>query len=438
MLNKFHSSKAVIVLVALALSLIVNFSYLLLLVANPPEIGYVRRESRNAVRNLPTKTVEGVYVSIPDGYGYIVQKNGDSTFVSRYAARRLSLKDGEIIKAEAIDQPEYDSPHYMLRTLLERNGIRFDYASLYDKPSQLTETIYQVLFYFVFALMLLFIMNGWSAQKVSWKIFSYRTLLCIVLGVALYFVAPITMRRTNQTILLFQSTNLFDFVVMFKCLFVVIVVILYSDIYKLTYQQNAVILENEQLKNENLLTKYNMLVSQINPHFLFNSLSSLSMLVREGDKDKSLKYIDQLSYTFRYITQNGQQTQLVPLRSELDFLKAYCYLFQIRYGEKISFNIDITTDHEKFCLPALSLQPLIGNIVKHNEISAKKPMNVRIFLDGERLCVENPIQPIISKVIGTGTGLSNLQNRYRLTTQKEIEVINNGDTFKVYLPLIRA
>ncbi|MBQ0080933.1 MAG: histidine kinase [Alistipes sp.] len=438
MITRFHSSKAVIVLVALALSLIVNFSYLLLLVANPSEIGYVRRESRNAVRNLPTKTVEGVYVSIPDGYGYIVAKDGDSTFVSRYAARRLGLKDGERIKAEAVDQPEYDSPHYALRTLLERDGVRFDYASLYDKPSQVTETIYQVLFYFVFALMLLLIMNGWSAHKSSWKLFSYRTLLCIALGVALYFVAPITMRRTNQTILLFQSTSLFDPVVIFKCLFVVVVVILYSDVYKLTHQQNIVILENEQLKNENLLTKYNMLVSQINPHFLFNSLSSLSMLVREGDKDKSLKYIDQLSYTFRYITQNGQQTQLVPLKSELDFLEAYCYLFQIRYGEKISFSIEIEKNYENFCLPALSLQPLIGNIVKHNEISAKKPMKARIFLDAERLCVENPIHPILSKAIGTGTGLSNLQNRYRLTTQKEIEIMNDGNTFKVYLPLIKA
>ena len=89
------------------------------------------------------------------------------------------------------------------------------------------------------------------------------------------------------------------------------------------------------------------------------------MLVREKQDEKALTYIDQLSYTFRYIIQNGQCT-LITLGEELKFVEAYSYLFKIRYADKLFFDIDIAPEYREWLLPALSLQPLVGNAVKHN------------------------------------------------------------------------
>ena len=213
------------------------------------------------------------------------------------------------------------------------------------------------------------------------------------------------------------------------------VVILYSRIYSLLYREQQISLENEMLRNENLTTKYNMLTSQVNPHFLFNSLSSLSMLVREKDEERALKYIDQLSYTFRYLSQNSANSTFVELREEIKFAEAYSYLFKIRYGDKIKFDFDIEKQYLDYKLPPISLQPLIGNAVKHNTISSKQLFSIRIYTKDGYLIVSNENRPMLEANPGTGVGLSNLNSRYQLLLNREIEIINNDKEFTVCLPL---
>ncbi len=174
-----------------------------------------------------------------------------------------------------------------------------------------------------------------------------------------------------------MGDHIFDYMLLLKCSFAVAVSMLYGWVYVLNSKQQAVVMENERLKNENLTTRYNMLVGQINPHFFFNSLNSLAMLVREKHDEKALTYIDQLSYTFRYIIQNGQST-LMTLDEELKFVEAYSYLFKIRYADKLFFDIDVDEKYRTWTLPALSLQPLIGNAVKHNTITRSKPFHISI------------------------------------------------------------
>ncbi len=101
------------------------------------------------------------------------------------------------------------------------------------------------------------------------------------------------------------------------------------------------------------------------------------MLVREAQNDRALVYIDQLSYAFRYIIQNGQN-MLVRLDEEARFAEAYSYLFKIRYTDKLFFDIRIDAEYRDWLLPALSLQPLMGNAVKHNAITRSQPFHVRI------------------------------------------------------------
>jgi sensor histidine kinase YesM len=322
---------------------------------------------------------------------------------------------------------------------LERNGKPFDYATLYNSSDQWEVILYQLLFYMVVSLLLLIVTTlRRTGESAVWTSFFARTLVAVIITAVAYLLSPVTFHYTGETKLICQMERMLDLVVMLKCLFMLAVVLLYSQIYVLIYQRQQITLENKQLQNENLTTRYNMLVSQINPHFFFNSLNSLSMLVREADSKRALEYIDQLSYTFRYITQNGNNSDLVPLSDEIDFAQAYCYLFRIRYADKIFFDISVGEQSENYMLPALSLQPLIGNAVKHNAITTKNPLHISIAVEDGFLVVSNPVRPLLEPQVGTGTGLQNLNSRYELILGRGIVVERDTENFVVKLPLKRV
>ncbi len=423
-------------LVALAISLIVNFSYMLLMVVNQSaEV----RGTKNSNERGAVVVTEGVICLSVDGFGYVIDSKGDSIYVDRRSVRRLDLVNGDVLKIEARDQARYEGAHPTMSRLLVRNGKEFDYGSLYNSSDQWEVILYQILFYMFVSLLLLLIMTvrRTGADPVWTSLFA-RAGVALLITTGAYFLSPVTFYHSGETKLVCQLDNLLDFVVMLKCLFMLAVVLLYSQIYVLVYQRQQMLIENEQLQNENLTTRYNMLVSQINPHFFFNSLNSLSMLVREADTKRALEYIDQLSYTFRYITQNGNNAELVPLSEELKFADAYCYMFRIRYADKIFFDIDVDEQYKGYLLPALSLQPLIGNSVKHNAITSKNPLHVTITVEDGYLVVSNPVRPLLEPQVGTGTGLQNLNSRYALMLGAEIVVENDAEHFTVKLPLKRA
>lgn len=423
-------------LVALAISLIVNFSYMLLMVVNQSaEI----RGTKSPNDQGPAVVAEGIISLSVDGFGYVIDDKGDSVYVDRRSVRRLELVNGDKLKIEARDQARYEGAHLIMSRLLERNGKEFDYGSLYNSSNQWEVILYQILFYMLVSLLLLMVMTfRRTGSKIMHLPLTARIAIALIFASIAYLLSPVTYHYTDEIRLVCQTNNMLDFVVMLKCLFMLAVVVLYSQIYVLVYQRQQMLIENEQLQNENLTTRYNMLVSQINPHFFFNSLNSLSMLVREEDTKRALEYIDQLSYTFRYITQNGNNAEPVPLREELKFAEAYCYMFQIRYADKIFFDIAVDEQYEGYLLPALSLQPLIGNAVKHNTITSKNPLRVTITVEDGYLVVSNPIRPLLEPEVGTGIGLQNLNSRYQLMLDREIVVENNGIQFIVKLPLKRV
>ena len=425
-------------LVALAISLIVNFSYMLLMVVN--QSSEIRGRKSGSHYDSPEVVVEGTLGLSVDGYGYIIDsKTDDSIYVDRRSVRRLELESGDKLKIEARNQDRYEGAHPIMSRLLERNGQPFDYGSLYNSSDQWEVILYQIFFYTVVSLLLLMIMTfRRTGDNPIWTSLFARAVVAVIVTSVAYLLSPVTFYHTGETKLVCQMDHMLDFVVMLKCLFMLAVVLLYSQIYMLTYQRQQILLENEQLQNENLTTRYNMLVSQINPHFFFNSLNSLSMLVREQDSKRALEYIDQLSYTFRYITQNGNNSELVTLRDEMSFAEAYCYMFHIRYADKIFFDISVSEEYYDYKLPALSLQPLIGNAVKHNTVTTKNPLHVSIRTENGCLVVSNPIRPLLEPQVGTGIGLQNLCSRYELMLGKKVEIESNGSEFIVRLPLKRA
>ena len=206
-------------------------------------------------------------------------------------------------------------------------------------------------------------------------------------------------------------------------------------IFKLFEYQRNKEQEIEQLRIENLESRLNALTNQINPHFFFNSLNGVSALVRKGDDEKTLTYVNDLSGIFRYILQS-EKKGLVSLQEELDFADAFCHVIKVRYGEKLSFDIQVPEKCRSKRLPVLSLLPLIENLVEHNVIDSENPMRMTIGVTPEdELFVQNPIRPKLTPSRSNGTGLNNLQSRFLLLTEKSINVDDDGTTFTVWLPL---
>ncbi len=415
-------------LVAVAISLVVNFSYVLLMLVDLNSDSQPRPSDQRAVE----RPDEGVLSVHPDGYGYLVYENGDSVYVPTRRMRWLEIAPGDRIVADLMP-PRSEKAHPMLAEIRTRNGAEFDYSKLYNGPSKMTELLLQLFYYLVVSFVMLSILTS-VRRNYSMSRFVRRCLWCCVAAAALYCVAPVTEWHTGRIGLNFMSGRMFDYMLLLKCSFAVVASMLYGRIYVLISQRQAVVVENERLKNENLTTRYNMLVGQINPHFFFNSLNSLAMLVREKHDQKALTYIDQLSYTFRYIIQNGQST-LITLGEELKFAEAYSYLFKIRYADKLYFDIEVDPDYLCWRLPALSLQPLIGNAVKHNTITRSNPLHVSIRVEDGRLVVSNPLRPKLEPEPSTGIGLENLRNRWQLITGRDIEIDDSDGTFTVRLPL---
>ena len=427
-LQSKYSDLMLNLLVALAISLVVNFSYVLLLIVEQKGEG----QPRPARASVVTRSEEGVLHVSPDGHGYIVYGNRDSVYVPMQRIRRMDLSDGDRLVVDVVAPRRYGA-HPVMNELRMRNGEEFDYGKLYNGPSKSTELLLQLFYYLVVSFVMLSILTS-VRRNYSMARFVRRCLWCCAAAVALYCVAPVTEWHTGRIQMNFMGGRMFDYMLLLKCSFAVVVSMLYGRIYVLISQRQAVVVENERLKNENLTTRYNMLVGQINPHFFFNSLNSLAMLVREKHDQKALTYIDQLSYTFRYIIQNGQ-SMLMTLDEELKFLEAYSYLFKIRYADKLFFDVDVDEKYLGWKLPAFSLQPLIDNAVKHNSITRSNPFHISVRTEGDRLVVSNPKVPKLEPEPSTGIGLENLRNRWNLITGSDIEIVDDGATFSVRMPL---
>jgi LytS/YehU family sensor histidine kinase len=194
-------------------------------------------------------------------------------------------------------------------------------------------------------------------------------------------------------------------------------------------------LEIEQLKSENLQSRYDALTNQINPHFFFNSLNGLTSLIRKKNDDVTLAYVNKLSDVFRYILQSGKKG-LVTLREELEFVEGFKYMMEVRFANKLVFKMDVPQDKLNLKIPVLSLLPLIDNVVVHNAIDSEHKMEVTIVLNNQlELVVSNPVFPKLTEPNTNGTGLKNLENRFMLLLNRKIRFENTGETFHVYLPL---
>ena len=206
-------------------------------------------------------------------------------------------------------------------------------------------------------------------------------------------------------------------------------------------ERQEVLLQNGKLVTENIQNQYQALKNQLNPHMLFNSLNTLQSLVRESP-EKAQNYIRQLSRVLRYTLQEND-THTVTLREEMNFVDAYIFLMKMRYEDNLQFVIEVDATLMDYSLPPLSIQTLVENAIKHNEISNRHPLTIEIHTvntaneKGAALCIDNNLQPRRSTSSGTGIGLANLSKRYELLFGKEIQITEANGKFSVCIPLMK-
>lgn len=241
-------------LVALAISLVVNFSYLLLL--------FVDRKSEPQPVNERAIDMphEGRLRIAPDGYGYLLYAADgapDSVYVSPQRVRRLRLADGDRLVV-TLNLPRTPRGHYSMAEVRRRNGEEFDYRTVFNRPSEAVETVWQLCFYFVMAFVLLTILAP-GRRTLPTRRFALRCAWCVAAASALYLLAPTIDWHTGRIVMNFRShAPHFDFVLVLKCSFTLVVAILYGWIARLSSQRQDMEIENERLKNENLMTRYNL------------------------------------------------------------------------------------------------------------------------------------------------------------------------------------
>lgn len=197
------------------------------------------------------------------------------------------------------------------------------------------------------------------------------------------------------------------------------------------WRESAV--NEERLQKEGIKLQYQALKNQVNPHFLFNSLNSLSSLVYQ-DQEQAVKFIKQLSEVYRYVL-TQKDNELVRLEDEINFAKTYVYLQKIRLGDNLHVNFSMDGNAHDFVVP-VSIQILIENAIKHNEASAENPLTIEIWNTNETVKVKNNLQPIRVIKDSGGIGLSTIKARYSFLSSKEVVTEETEDSYIVEIPLI--
>jgi LytS/YehU family sensor histidine kinase len=211
------------------------------------------------------------------------------------------------------------------------------------------------------------------------------------------------------------------------------VIAIYESIYFMNELKTSVE-ESENLKRESLSAQLNALRSQVNPHFLFNNLNTLCSLIPENPKH-AVDFVQQLSKVYRHILEVKDEKSIL-LKDELDLLKAYTFLLKTRFDKNLDVTIDIPTEKLQKRIVPMSLQILMENAIKHNIVSADKPLHIDISTINGSLVVSNNLQMKNQVNECTGIGLDNIRNRYKLISEKPVNVTTNNNNFTVSIPLI--
>ncbi len=269
-------------------------------------------------------------------------------------------------------------------------------------------------------------------RRYPWEQFPAKHVILEVVGIsALTMAFGATLYTVERALKLMEPTEL----LWLEILVTLLITYLISGIYEMVYFYKQWIhnfSKSVRLEKDNIEAKYETLKTQINPHFLFNSLNSLTGIV--DDNPRAVDYIQDLSEFLRYIL-GSRDKDLVYLRDEMKVLNHYYELQKTRFQNNLQISIQIPEKYHLYTLPPLVLQILVENCIKHNIISHEKPLKISISADNDSILVKNNLQRK-SDVHSMGLGLRNIRERYRYFTNREGSIRETGEEFLVSMPLL--
>lgn len=325
----------------------------------------------------------------------------------------------------------------------------------------------------VFLNLILILLNSDESNIKDWKFYSntdflIEGLFCLLFTIALFEIGLWLSKIINSAAVLKKNGGLlFFFKLLLHILIISVLVILFFSIdFPQKYGYNALVvrraiiigmifsilittgftaeellikwneskLEAIENKKQALQSELNALKLQLDPHFLFNNLSTLTSLIEENQAT-AVQYVTNLSAVYRYVLSNRNKN-LVVLKTELDFIKEYLFLYQIRYGASIAIQIaDYNSNLSKF-IPPLTLQLLVENAIKHNSFSAMMPLIISISYEDQWIIVQNNKLAKFTKELGEGIGLAHIYHSYKLLGDIIPVVHDLETTFEVRVPLL--
>ncbi len=238
-----------------------------------------------------------------------------------------------------------------------------------------------------------------------------------------------------------MSGETFDWAPIIRCVaFSSLAVLLFTLLYEILFlstQRSLYTKIVDQLDWERSKAEMSVLKNEIEPHFIFNSLNTLSWLIL-NDPNTAHQFNSKLASVYKYFLINKDR-ELITLQGELEFIENYFFVLQIRHDNKLHLSTDLNNHHEgTLMILPYALQVLVENAVKHNEFSDADPLYINVALNGEYIYVRNNKKPKPYPVNSTGVGLRNLSSRYRLVCHKDILIETTDNEFTVKLPLIKT
>jgi sensor histidine kinase YesM len=230
----------------------------------------------------------------------------------------------------------------------------------------------------------------------------------------------------------FSWSNINQFII--ACVSAVIIFTLIYEILFLSKERELDTKIVDQLDRELSQAELQVLTNEMDPHFLFNSLTTLNHLILHEPKQAHL-FNNKLAQVYRYFLINKNK-ELIPLEDELEFIESYVFLLRIRHDNKLQLETSLDERSAKVMIPPCSIQILVENAIKHNEFTEANPLWIRVSLTDQFLQVSNNIKPKLYAVNSTGIGLKNLSSRYKILFRKDITISTTRDNFVVKLPLI--
>ncbi len=292
---------------------------------------------------------------------------------------------------------------------------------------------------FIVFWMIIWYLAEWINEKIKYRGELIKLFINLIIGYAAGFLSNNIYRFGD--IYLFDNTETWKDISIFNPELVIALLLIYMVVYGVYEYLNVKLqkkdeqLKKEKLQKENIFAQYQSLKNQIEPHFLFNSLSVLSSIVHT-DSDLASDFIVKLSKTMRFIIEKNK-FDLVTLKDEMAMVKDYFFLLKTRFNDGIHLQLlnDIENVNDIY-IPPVSIQLLIENAIKHNKLSIAEPIYISICICDNYICVKNTLNKKTEAIDSTGIGLNNISKRYELIANKKVETKEEDNLFIVKLPLL--